>query len=73
MKSAKPVSTPLANHFTLSKRSCPFTQEEKEDMAAFLYSYAVGSLMYAMVCARPNIAHAVGLVNRFLSNLGRDH
>ena len=29
--------------------------------------------MYAMVCTRPDIAYAVGVVSRFLSNLGRQH
>ncbi|KAH9294471.1 hypothetical protein KI387_040324, partial [Taxus chinensis] len=33
------------------------------------YSSAVGSLMYAMVCTRPDIAHAVGAVSRFMSDL----
>ncbi|CAA0823453.1 cysteine-rich RLK (RECEPTOR-like protein kinase) 8 [Striga hermonthica] len=32
-----------------------------------------GSLMYAMVCARPDIAHAVGVVSRFMSNPGVMH
>jgi len=40
-------------------------------MDAIPYSSAVESLMYAMVCARPDIAHAVGVVSRFLSNLGK--
>ncbi|CAN0860766.1 Retrovirus-related Pol polyprotein from transposon TNT 1-94, partial [Linum grandiflorum] len=29
--------------------------------------------MYAMVCTRPDIAHAVGVVSRFLSNPGKEH
>lgn len=37
------------------------------------YTSAVGSLMYAMVCTRPDIAHVVGVVSRFLSNLGKEH
>ncbi|CAA0836354.1 Uncharacterized mitochondrial protein AtMg00810 [Striga hermonthica] len=73
MKSAKPVNTPLANHFKLSKQSCPTSQEEKEAMAGVPYSSAVGSLMYAMVCTRPDIAHAVGVVSRYLSNPGKNH
>ncbi|RVX11466.1 Retrovirus-related Pol polyprotein from transposon TNT 1-94 [Vitis vinifera] len=28
---------------------------------------AIGSLMYAMVCTRPDIAHVVGVVSRFIS------
>ncbi|CAA0815215.1 Uncharacterized mitochondrial protein AtMg00810 [Striga hermonthica] len=42
-------------------------------MAGVPYSSAVGSLMYAMVCTRPDIAHAVGIVSRYLSNPGKDH
>ena len=37
------------------------------------YTSVVGSLMYAMVCTRPDIAHAVGVVSRFLSNPGKEH
>ena len=37
------------------------------------YASAVGSLMYAMVCTRPDIAHAVGVVSRFLSDQGKEH
>ena len=69
MKNAKPVNTPIAAHFKVSKESCPSTNKEEEDMSDVPYSSAVGSLMYAMVCSRPDIAHAVGVVSRFLSNL----
>ncbi|WKA07403.1 hypothetical protein VitviT2T_025235 [Vitis vinifera] len=37
------------------------------------YASVVGSLMYSMVCTRPDIAYAVGVVSRFLSNPGRLH
>ena len=37
------------------------------------YASAVGSLMYAMVCTRPDIAHAVSIVSRFLANPGELH
>uniref|UniRef100_A0A3Q7IIS4 Reverse transcriptase Ty1/copia-type domain-containing protein n=1 Tax=Solanum lycopersicum TaxID=4081 RepID=A0A3Q7IIS4_SOLLC len=73
MKSAKPVSTPLASHLKLSKQMCPTTKEEKEGIAKVPYSSAVGSLMYVMVCTRPDIAHTVGVVSRFLENPGKEH
>ena len=73
MKDAKSVSTPLANHFKLSRSLCPTTTDEKEKMASIPYSSAVGSLMYCMVCTRPDIAHAVSTVSRFLSNPGNEH
>lgn len=37
------------------------------------YSLAIGSLMYAMVFTRPDIAHVVGIVSRFISNPKNDH
>ena len=37
------------------------------------YASAVGSLMYAMVCTKPDIAHAVVVLSRFMSNLGKEH
>ena len=43
------------------------TQEEEEDMSHVTYASAVGSLMYAMVCTRPDIAHAVGVLSRYMS------
>jgi len=42
-------------------------------MAKKPYASAVGSLMYAMVCTRPDIAHAVGVVSRFMSDPGEKH
>ncbi|PKU77931.1 Retrovirus-related Pol polyprotein from transposon TNT 1-94 [Dendrobium catenatum] len=37
------------------------------------YASAVGSLMYAQVCTRPDIAYIVGMLGRYLSNPGMDH
>lgn len=37
------------------------------------YASAVDCLIYAMVCTRPDITHAVGVVSRFLSKLGKEH
>ena len=37
------------------------------------YASAIGSLMYAMVCTRPNITHAVGVVSRYMSRPGKQH
>jgi hypothetical protein len=73
MSNAKPVSTPLASHFRLSKDQSPKTEEEKDIMAKVPYASAIGSLMYAMVCTRPDIAHAVGAVSRFMTNPGKQH
>ena len=73
MKNLKPFSTPLANHFKLSKRLCPSTEKEKGKMSIIPYSSAVGCLMYVMVCTRPDISHAIRVVSRFLTNPGKAH
>eukprot|EP00253_Pinus_taeda_P019706 PITA_19706 len=52
---------------------CPKTQEEEEDMSCVPYASVVSSLMYVMVCTRPDIAHAVGVLSRFMSKLGKEH
>ena len=70
---AKPRTTPLANHFKLSNEQSPKTAEERDHMALVPYASTVGSLMYAMVCTRPDIAHAVGVVSRYIENPGKEH
>ncbi|GKE97383.1 hypothetical protein Tco_0020734, partial [Tanacetum coccineum] len=49
------------------------TEASRQRMAKVPYASIVGSVMYAMVCTRTDIAHAVGVVNRFMSNPGREH
>jgi len=56
------VRIPVA--IKLSAEQCPKTQEEEEDMSRDPYASVVGSLMYAMVCTRLDIAHAVGVLSR---------
>jgi hypothetical protein len=42
-------------------------------MSHVLYASAVGSLMYAMVYTRPDIAHAVGILSRYMSKPGKEN
>ncbi|KAL6337934.1 hypothetical protein AAG906_005399 [Vitis piasezkii] len=58
MDHSKPVSTPLAQHFKFDHSTLPSTDEEVEYMKSVPYSSVVGSLMYAMVCTRPDLAFA---------------
>jgi hypothetical protein len=73
MENAKPVSTLLANHFRLSTSQCPKTIEETKDMSKVPYASAVGCLMYAMVYTRPDLAHAVSVVSKYMANPGKQH
>ena len=73
MTRAKSVSVPFTAHFKLSAEMSPKTDEEQKHMASVPYSSAVGSLMYAMVCTRPDISHAVSVVSRYMANPGKEH
>ena len=73
MQDSKPVKVPIPLGVKLSVEQCPKTQEEEEYMSRVPYASAVGSLMYVMVCTRPDIAHAVGVLSRFMSNPGKEH
>ena len=70
---SKPVSTPLAPHFKLSASMSPKNDTEREYMSKVLYASVVGSLMYAMVCTRPDISQAVGAVSRYMHDPGKKH
>ncbi|KAL0421930.1 UNVERIFIED_CONTAM: Retrovirus-related Pol polyprotein from transposon TNT 1-94 [Sesamum latifolium] len=63
MHNANPVDTPMDKNCVLSKELCPKTEEEKKRMTKIPYASAVGSLMYAMMCTRPDLCFAVGMVS----------
>jgi len=73
MQDSRPMDTPVDKSLSLSCDMCPKTLEEKEKMSRVPYASVVGSLMYAMMCTRPNICYAVRLVSRYQSNPGQKH
>jgi hypothetical protein len=42
-------------------------------MKSVLYASAVGSLMYAQVCTRPDLAFVTGMLGRYQKSLGISH
>lgn len=73
MSTAKPIDTPSAANIHLSTAFAPKSAEENEYMSRVPYASAVGSLMYAMVCTRPDLAQAVSVVSRFMAQPGKEH
>ena len=57
--------------FSLSQ--CPKNNFEIQEMQQIPYASAIGSLMYAQVCTRTDIAYIVGMLGRYLSNPEKDH
>lgn len=64
---------PMSKGDKLNKNQCPRNKMEEEDIKTKPYSRLVGSLMYAQVCTRPDLAYAVGMFIRFQSNPGHKH
>ena len=73
MQDCKPISTPLPVNLKLCSSMCPTNEEERKEMSRIPYASAVGSLMFAMICTRPDIAQAVGAVSRYMGNPGSEH
>jgi len=73
MKDAKPIGTPLATHWKSGTKLCTSDEKEKEEMSRIHYALVIDRLKYSMVCTQQNIAYSVGVVSRFLANLGKQH
>ncbi|GJW81786.1 retrotransposon protein, putative, ty1-copia subclass [Tanacetum coccineum] len=67
----KSVKRPLGGHFKLSLKDCPIRDCDIEMMSKVSHANVVGSLMYLMVCTRPDISYAVSVVSRHLANPNR--
>ena len=73
MKDYSSGDTPVAKGDKFSLTQCPKNNLEIEEMQKIPYTSAMGSLMYAQVCTRPDIAFIVGMLGRYMSNPGVDH
>lgn len=71
MFDAKPVDTPLANHFILSSISA---QRFKKKLHRYQRNLMlVGCLIYAIVSIRLDLAHAINVLSKYMTNLDREH
>ena len=73
MKNSKKDYLPIASKATLSKKDCAITSEERERMSRVPYASVVGSIMYAMICTRVDMAYSLGVVSKYQSDLGEAH
>jgi len=73
MQDCAPGDTPVSKGDKYSLKQCPITDLEIKEMDKVPYASAVGSLMYAQVCTRPDIAYIVGVLGRFLKSPGLVH
>ena len=73
LKGAKSVTTPLAQHFKLSKEQEPKSDEDIAYMQKVSYASVVGSIKYSMVCCKPDMSYSISMVSRFMANPGKSH
>ncbi|XP_060972353.1 secreted RxLR effector protein 161-like [Cannabis sativa] len=53
---------PIVKGDKFSKAQCPQNDKERDEMKIVPYASLVGSLMYAQVCTRPDIAVVAGVL-----------
>jgi hypothetical protein len=71
MQYYKSIDTPITKGEGLILRMCAKTPNEKAQMEKVSYSSVVGSLIYSMMCTRPDIIFAVEMVSRYQTNAGQ--
>jgi hypothetical protein len=63
----------MSHGITLSKKQCPMDPDEQERMRVIPYALTIGSIIYAMICTRPDVSYALSATSRYQSNYGEAH
>ena len=58
----------MSHGISLSKTQCPMTQDERDRMSKIPYASAIGFIMYAMLCTRPDVSYALSTTSRVPTN-----
>ena len=59
MDQSKKGFLPVLQGVKLSQTQCPTSAEDREKMKDVPYASAIGSIMYAMMCTRPDFGKGV--------------
>ncbi|GJY90472.1 retrotransposon protein, putative, ty1-copia subclass, partial [Tanacetum coccineum] len=73
MDNSKRGHIPMQERLDLNKTQGASTPEEVKRMQNVPYASAVGSIMYAVRCTRPDVAFAQNITSRFQQNPGESH
>ncbi|KAJ9545670.1 hypothetical protein OSB04_025377 [Centaurea solstitialis] len=73
MDESKKGFIPMQHGIVLSKTQCPVSSEDQDRMKSVPYASAIGSIMYAMLCTRPDVAYSVSVTSRYQQNPGEPH
>ena len=73
MDNSKRGFIPMRHGVQISKEHSPKTPEDRTLMEKIPYASAIGSIMYAMLCTRPDVTFALSFTSRFQANQGESH
>ncbi|KAJ9561274.1 hypothetical protein OSB04_006434 [Centaurea solstitialis] len=73
MDESKKGFIPMQHGIVLSKAQCPVSSEDQGKMKSIPYASAIGSIMYAMLCTRHDVAYSVSVTSRYQQNPGEAH
>jgi hypothetical protein len=73
MQDSKKGFLPMSHGITLSKSQCATTPDEEKKMSVIPYASAIRSIMYAMLCTRPDVSFALSVTRRYQTDFGEDH
>ena len=73
MKGSKIGYLPIGHGIQLSKKISPKTPEERNRMSSIPYTSAVGSIIYAILCTKPDVAYALGIISIFQADPRENH
>ena len=73
MHNCSSTPAPIVKGDKFGQFQCPKNKLEFDQIKTIAYASAVGSIMYAQVCTRPDLAYVTGMLGRYQSNPGLDH
>jgi hypothetical protein len=73
MHACNPTPAPIIKGDKYESFQSPRNQYEIDQMKSVSYASAVGSLMYAQICTRPDLAFVTRMLGRYQKNPGIDH
>ena len=73
MQDSKKGFLPMSHGINLGKNQCPQMTDERNKMSVIPYASAIGSIMYAMLCTRPDVSYALSATSRYQSDPGESH
>ncbi|XP_076952723.1 uncharacterized protein LOC143626547 [Bidens hawaiensis] len=73
MENSKKGLVPIQRGTMLSASQCPSSKDEQDKMSGIPFASAIGSIMYAMICTRPDVSCALSMTSRYQQNPGTSH